>query len=203
MSVAAIKDIPTVLSLQLEDGDGSKYPQATLYDAGGVPVSTEDLSHVAQGHYTGIYTFTILGDYFAVFVVYDDVAHATESVEFFRSADRIHVTDLDQNKSDLTTYSVKQAWTRNPPNMLGTVWLEKNGQRIPLLLGDALSITAKIGATTVFTGSSATPNADGRYNLAVAYMPTPGTLIDIDAEITNAEGTFKSQVSLSVPKLSA
>lgn len=218
MTVPAVKDVATTLSLLLEDGNATKFPQATVYDDAGSALSTEDLSHVAQGHYTAPYTFTILGDFFVVFVVYDDGAHTTESPRFFRSEDRVRVTEvepkiddihtlvesnLDQKVSDLNTYQVRQSWTRNSPNMIGTVWLEKNGQRISLVAGDSLTLTAKVGTTAAFSGVSVAPNVDGRYNLTVAYGPTIGTLVDIDATITFSEGTFKSQVSLSVPKLSA
>ena len=136
MSIPAVKDVATTLSLQLEDGDATKHPQGTVYNDAGTPLSTEDLSHVAQGHYTAPFTFTILGDFFVVYVVYDDAGHTTESANFFRSEDRFRVsevepkidsidsnvsdikstidTNLDQKVSDLNTYVVKQGWTRNP-----------------------------------------------------------------------------------------
>lgn len=203
MTVPAIINTTTTVNLMLDDGDGTKFPRARVYDDNDVLVTTLDLTHVAFGHYTVDYTFTVLGNYFIVFIVYEDALHTVESVFYTRTEERYHVAELDLIKADLTTFSVKQAWTRNPPNMLGTFWLEKNGQRVLLIPGDSLTYAAKIGLATVFSGASVAPTVDGRYNETVPYLPTPGTLIDIDAEITTVEGTFKTQVSLSVPKLSA
>ena len=202
MTVPATKNAITVIALFLEDGNADKFPRAVIYNEAGTQIAVEDLSHVAEGHYTGTHAFSLNGNYFVVYTVYDDALRLVESFNYFKSQERYQVTDSGGDLNDLVHYSVKQAWTRNPPNMLGTVWLEKNGVRVDLISGDALVVTAKVGTALAYTAASVSPNIDGRYNVSAMYAPTPGTLVDIDATITTAEGSFKSQVSLSVPKLS-
>jgi hypothetical protein len=78
------------LNVQLFDGAENKYPRATLYDADGseLAASPVDLSHVGSGLYTddsvGMPSTEAVR---AVYVIYDDAGHTTESSLHARSMD--------------------------------------------------------------------------------------------------------------------
>jgi len=197
MYIPATANQNTVLSLLLEDGDSDKHPKAKVYDASGTLVASYDMAHQALGRYAAVHLFEQPGDFFVVYVVYDDATQTAESEGYYRTDERFIVSVGAQ------PYGVRQAWTRNSPNMVGTVWLEQGSQRVSMVPGDRLTVTAKIGSALVFSHTSMEPNPDGRFNVSVLYRPSPGTLIDIDAQVITARGSFKSQTSLSIPKLSA
>jgi len=88
---------PLPLELLLSDGDATKFPQAIVRDiATGTPVagSPFDLTHLGEGlyRYTS-FTPTATGNFRAVFIVYEEVGHTTESVAYPRSTDSFEVRD--------------------------------------------------------------------------------------------------------------
>lgn len=92
MAIPAIKDVATELNLLLDDGATGKFPQGTVYDSGGTPLSTLDLSHVAQGLYTSSFTFTSTGDFIVVYVTFTNAGHTIESKRYGRATDRFRVS---------------------------------------------------------------------------------------------------------------
>lgn len=92
MSITAVKDVATVLSLMLDDGDGTKFPQAFVFDSGGTPVgAAQDLAHVSLGLYTKAFTFTAIGDFDVVYEVFNEAGHTTESALHPRGEDKYQV----------------------------------------------------------------------------------------------------------------
>ncbi|KKN45879.1 hypothetical protein LCGC14_0678740 [marine sediment metagenome] len=78
------------LALQLEDGDVGKFPQAIVRDDGGNELggSPYDLTHKGDGFYSST-SLVMTSDPFisAVYIVYNEIGHTTESVSHLRSND--------------------------------------------------------------------------------------------------------------------
>ncbi len=93
MSITAVKDVATVLSLLLDDGDATKFPQGFVFDSGGSQVrAAQDLVHVSLGLYTKAFTFTTIDDFDVVYEIFNEVGHTTESVLHPRVQERWQVT---------------------------------------------------------------------------------------------------------------
>lgn len=86
---------PLKLRLQLFDGEPGVFPVAHVYDEdqNEVAGSPFALTHAANGMYTNdAFTPSTEGKYDAVFIVYDDVGHTTESALFGRAQDNFDVS---------------------------------------------------------------------------------------------------------------
>ena len=89
MSASAILVGSSVaLTLQLEDGDATKFPQAEIRNPAGTLLTTLDLAHVASGFYTNT-NFTMPDEDWiaATYITYDDSGHTTESALHLRGQD--------------------------------------------------------------------------------------------------------------------
>ena len=87
-SVAVIPGSALPLTLQLEDGDATKFPQAAVYSPAGVLLTTLDLAHVATGLSTNTTYVMPSEDWVAAtYVVYDDAGHTVESSIHLRAQD--------------------------------------------------------------------------------------------------------------------
>ena len=75
------------VALILEDGNTSQYPQAVVYDATGTPLTTLDLTHVANGLYTASYVMPNTDAIELVYITYSDAAHTTENTTYGRDVD--------------------------------------------------------------------------------------------------------------------
>jgi hypothetical protein len=83
--------IPIVMVL--EDGNELVHPQARIYAQGATtPSVILDLVHKEFARYEADFTPVSVGTYSAVFVVYDDIGHTTESIVYTREAEQILVT---------------------------------------------------------------------------------------------------------------
>ena len=97
---------PLPLSLTLPDGSSSAFPQAFLYDSIDVAVSGSpfDLAEVAStGRYTDA-TFVPTGTetFTALFIVYTDSGHLTESSKYDRDQDSFAVKNISSSVWDAT-----------------------------------------------------------------------------------------------------
>lgn len=74
------------LTLQLEDGDVTKFPQAEVRDPTGSLLTTLDLSHVGSGNYTNSSLTMPDEDWITItYIVYNEVGHTTESASHLRA----------------------------------------------------------------------------------------------------------------------
>lgn len=75
------------LTLQLDDGDGSLFPRAYVFEPDGTSFAVVDLAHVAQGYYDDVSLAFPSGVQFlaATFVVYEDVGHTVEAIAHGRN----------------------------------------------------------------------------------------------------------------------
>lgn len=91
------------LSLVLEDGDVTQFPQVNLYEPGNAtPVGTIDLSHLAEGLYEDEFTPTGVGILNAVYTVYEDAARTIANTKFGKELDQL-VTEIADSTSTLIT----------------------------------------------------------------------------------------------------
>lgn len=78
------------LELALQDGDGGKFPQASIYNAAGSLQITLDLTHTALGLYQVNWTSSeIEGHYSVIYITYNDAGHTIESNKHGRVTDHI------------------------------------------------------------------------------------------------------------------
>lgn len=92
---------PLPLSLSLEDGDVTKFPQARVYAPDGTLLGTHDLTHRALGLYTND-TETMFNEDFVtvLYIVYNNAGHTVESTEHLRASevfaqpDALHIADV-------------------------------------------------------------------------------------------------------------
>lgn len=83
------------LNLQLFDGDTGQFPRALIYNNAGALLSTQDLTHVANGLYESVsYNMPQEAAVRVVYIVYSDAGHTTENVKYERSVDSfvLHAT---------------------------------------------------------------------------------------------------------------
>ena len=74
-----------VLSLQLDDGVTSQYPQAVVRVAAtGFVEATVNLVHVGSGLYTASWSPATNGPYQVAYTVYNDAAHTTPNTDYGR-----------------------------------------------------------------------------------------------------------------------
>jgi hypothetical protein len=105
------------LSLQVPDGDTGLYPQAHVYDPTGAEVGSSpfDLTHAALGRYTSAaYTPTVEGIFTAVFIIYTDAGHTTESQGFGRVDEAFTVladsANIDRNADLIESQRGGHTW---------------------------------------------------------------------------------------------
>jgi len=88
---------PLPLELLLTDGNVGKFPQAIVRDVStGATVvgSPFSLTHLGEGLYRNVaFTPTSVGKFRAVFIIYNESGHTTESIEYPRSTDNFLVID--------------------------------------------------------------------------------------------------------------
>jgi hypothetical protein len=83
MALNGVKDVPLSLTLTLIDGKANRYPQAELFAPGtGTPFATVDLVNRSGGYYEQSYTFTSVGKFSAVFIVYKDAGHTQVDTKY-------------------------------------------------------------------------------------------------------------------------
>ncbi|RLC88901.1 MAG: hypothetical protein DRJ03_01280 [Chloroflexi bacterium] len=89
------------LSLQIVDGATDQYPQAEIYDNEGNNLTTISLSHVGDGLYQPSSPYTMPDEVFinAVYIVYSDSGHTTESGVYLRDMDTFVAIDPDDYKA--------------------------------------------------------------------------------------------------------
>lgn len=93
MIIPTIKSQPTNINLLLDDGNTSKFPVAEIYNAANVLLTSLTLAHTSLGRYTNTHTFTAIGDYYAIFLIYNDSSHTILSAEYTREIDQFQVSD--------------------------------------------------------------------------------------------------------------
>lgn len=88
---------PVRLGLQLTDGDGSRYPRATIFNgnASPVPVGAVNLDHKSLGFYRADWFPPYPGNFFAVYRVFQDPARTIEA-DYDRVVDSVTVFGFDQ-----------------------------------------------------------------------------------------------------------
>jgi len=78
------------LALQLDDGDPSKFPRATiLSEVTGLPISTVDMAHTNDGNYLALFLIPTASKFLVQYVVFDDAARTVISTAFTRALDLI------------------------------------------------------------------------------------------------------------------
>jgi hypothetical protein len=106
MALPATVGDPVPIVLILEDGVETRYPQAEVYEPGGVaPIQTIDLPHKAKGRYEGSFTPSAANIYTLHFFIYADAGHTVEDITYTRSVDQIVATE--SNVDDLAAGIVR------------------------------------------------------------------------------------------------
>lgn len=82
-----IAGTPVALTLNLEDGATGLFPRAFIFSNGSL-VTSVDLGHIALGRYSGAWVPGVLASYDALFVIYNEASHTTESVVYTREMER-------------------------------------------------------------------------------------------------------------------
>jgi hypothetical protein len=80
----------TKLTLMLDDGATGLFPQALVYRNGTLD-ATVNLSHLANGRYSGDWTPAQVVDHDVVFIVYSDAGHTTLATAYTREMERWQV----------------------------------------------------------------------------------------------------------------
>ena len=93
----ATLDEPVTLAVQLSDGDTGKFARVRIFDSAGSVHVTLGTTHVSNGLYTNMHTFTTEGFYTAVYQVFDDAGFVTPSSEFDIEAETIEVNSDKTN----------------------------------------------------------------------------------------------------------
>lgn len=78
---------PVALTLNLEDGNEDQFPRAFIFSNGSI-ITSVDLGHVGLGRYSGTWIPGALKSYDALFVIYSEVTHTTESDIYTREMER-------------------------------------------------------------------------------------------------------------------
>jgi hypothetical protein len=88
-------DVP--IRLLLDDGASNQYPQAVITDGDGNVLTTLTLSHEANGVYKPSSEYSMPDEVFitAVYIVYTDVGHSTESAVYPRAMDVFYQSTLN------------------------------------------------------------------------------------------------------------
>lgn len=94
MVIAGTVSEALLLELVLGDGDTGKFPQVSVYDSAGAPVSGSpfNLTHVALGLYQATWTNpSTEGHFSAIFVVYNEAGHTIVSNKYDRVAEHVRI----------------------------------------------------------------------------------------------------------------
>lgn len=75
------------LTLNLEDGSTGMFPRAFIFSNGSL-ITSVDLGHISLGRYSGTWVPGALATYDALFVIYIDSGHTTESTIFTREMEK-------------------------------------------------------------------------------------------------------------------
>lgn len=80
---------PIPIALQLEDGNATQFPQASLYLPDETLLATLDLTHVADGYYNNLsQAYPTSTEFIDVaYVIYEDAGHTVESTQYTRAQD--------------------------------------------------------------------------------------------------------------------
>lgn len=105
MSVPATVGTAVPITMILEDGNESQYPQAEIYNGGSFPLSVLNLVHKGRGRYEATWTPPIPGVFCAVFIVYADSEHTVENINYTREIEQIFATA--NNVDDLAANIVR------------------------------------------------------------------------------------------------
>jgi len=110
------------ISLQINDGAVDQYPQAEVRTAGGVLLTTLDLSHVANGLYkpTASYNMPSTSALFVTYVVYRDSGHTVESDVYLRDLDVFGLIDVDEYKADISNLALESNVEAHVTNALNS-----------------------------------------------------------------------------------
>lgn len=92
MAVPATVGTAVPITMILEDGNESQFPQAEIYNGGPFPISVLNLIHKGRGRYEASWIPPIVGVFSAVFIVYADVAHVIENIVYSREMEQIFAT---------------------------------------------------------------------------------------------------------------
>jgi len=168
------------ISLQIDDGNTGLFPQASLHDDTGASLGSVDLSHVADGMYSGAaFAMPDAPWVSSTYIVYTDAAHTTESTAYSRSLDVFARDD-----SALMSLYGRKVWLNvgagSPGSVLGTNGTEAN----PVdNMADALLLAAALGVKTLHVCGSVTLAAP-LAGFAVDGVCTQnfGTTIDINGQ---------------------
>lgn len=95
---------------------------------------------------------------------------------------------------------IKQAWslTKNPDTLHAEIWLEKDGEPVPLPGSASLSVTMRDrDGDSQFTENIAAPNGAGFFKVDRIFAPTSGELLASFTAITNAPETHLGLAALA------
>lgn len=92
MSVPATVGTPIPITMILEDGNESQFPQAEIYNGGTFPLTVLNLANKGRGRYESTWTPPIAGVFCAIFIVYSDSGHTIENISYTREIEQIFAT---------------------------------------------------------------------------------------------------------------
>jgi hypothetical protein len=171
--VSVINSLPgdTVqLGLQLTDGVGTVFPNASIFNesGGSVPIDVLSLSHVSLGLYSAEWLPPCPGGYFAVYRLFNDMAMTTES-DYERSIDTIRVGEWDPPVMGV-------AYDYQSSTMRIDVSLNRNGRPVPPpTVASAVISVYDADDSVLFTASDVAPDSQGMFRMT---KTSPGLVAD-------------------------
>lgn len=150
----ATKGLQTRIWLQLTDGAEDQHPRAFVYDPTATEEALVDLTHIANGSYSGLWAPSLRGQYGIHFVVYSDSGHTIVNPAYDRVVESWSVSEQIAMGSAIIIDSAGQI------NV--TVWWSFNGR---VVTGQWTSVSAEVkdsaGAVVIDLGSAS--ESGGRY----------------------------------------
>jgi len=98
----------TTLSLNLEDGSSTQFPQALVFTNGSLD-TTVSLGHVGLGRYAGLWTPPSAFTYDVLYIVYTDALHTFESSVYTRVMEKWQPDTIFPDAIDVSNLPVSVA----------------------------------------------------------------------------------------------
>lgn len=156
------------LSLLLTDGDGSLYPDVTIYDSNNViAVPATALAHVGLGFYAVNWTPSSAGSYRAVYRVFSD-APRTVLADYERSLDLISVAVPPDE------VMLGAAYDNTLDELRIDVWVLRRGQSVLTVTSASVSVY-DADDNLLYTLTDSAPDGQGVFRI---IKPAPGLAED-------------------------
>jgi hypothetical protein len=165
MAVHAKVGVAVPIVMILEDGNETQHPRAYIYEPGAVsPIVALDLDHKALGRYESTFTPPDPEVYSAVFVVYSDAGHTTESIVYTRAVEQIFATT--GSVDDLTALILRILGLVHENIFIDNTVHDANGQ---LVACRVRIFDSRVNCEAATDGGSETTGLTATYEMSTVY----------------------------------